>query len=316
MFALECRCARHIFRQWQKECCHGNGILWQKWGKNLASRTTSSVFHQFSWNLAEMFALECRCARHIFRQWQKECCHGNGILWQKWGENLASRTTSSVFHQFSWNLAQMVESVLQHGNAIMAKIRSLGSRTTSSVFHQFSWNLAHLPWGVDVQDTFFDSGRKCVAMVTAYYGKNGGEILRRELLPQFFTNSHEIWHRCLPWGVDVQDTFFDSGRKCVAMVTAYYGKNGGEILRRELLPQFFTNSHEIWHRCLPWGVDVQDTFFDSGRNCVAMVTAYYGKNGGKILRRELLPQFFTNFGSLGCRCANTFFDSGRSVLPW
>ena len=63
---------------------------------------------------------------------------------------------------------------------------------------------------------------KCVAMVTAYYGKNGGKILRRELLPQFFTNSHEIWHRCLPWGVDVQDTFFDSGRKCVAMVTAYY----------------------------------------------------------------------------------------------
>ena len=76
--------------------------------------------------------------------------------------------------------------------------------------------------GVDVQDTFFDSGRKCVAMVTAYYGKNWGKILHRELLPQFFTNSHEIWHRCLPLGVDVQDTFFDSGRKCVAMVTAYY----------------------------------------------------------------------------------------------
>ena len=132
-----------------------------------------------------------------------------------------------------------------------------------------------LPWGVDVQDTFFESGRKCVAMVTAYYGKNWGKILRRELLPQFFTNSHEIWHRCLPWGVDVQDTFFDSGRKCVAMVTAYYGKNWGKILRRELLPQFFTNSHEIWHRCLPLGVDVQDTFFDSGRKCVAMVTAYY-----------------------------------------
>ena len=112
-------------------------------------------------------------------------------------------------------------------------------------------------------------------MVTAYYGKNWGKIWRRELLPQFFTNSHEIWHRCLPLGVDVQDTFFDSGRKCVAMVTAYYGKNGGKILRRELLPQFFTNSHEIWHRCLPWGVDVQDTFFDSGRKCVAMVTAYY-----------------------------------------
>ena len=55
-------------------------------GANLASRTTSSVFDQFSWNLAQMCALGCRCARHIFRQWQKECCHGNGILWQKWGE--------------------------------------------------------------------------------------------------------------------------------------------------------------------------------------------------------------------------------------
>ena len=108
--------------------------------------------------------------------------------------------------------------------------------------------------------THFLTVAESVAMVMAYYGKNGGKILRRELLPQFFANSHEIWHRCLPWGVDVQDTYFDSGRKCVAMVTAYYGKNG-KILRRELLPQFFTNSHEIWHRCLSWGVDVQDTFF-------------------------------------------------------
>ena len=55
-------------------------------------------------------------------------------------------------------------------------------------------------------------------------GKKWGKILRRELLPQFLTDSHEIWHRCLSWGVDVQDTFFDSGKKCVAMVTAYYGQ--------------------------------------------------------------------------------------------
>ena len=144
--------------------------------------------------------------------------------------------------------------------------------------------------------------------------KMGGKILRRELLPQFFTNSHEIWHRCLPWGVDVQDTFFDSGRKCVAMVTAYYGKNGGKILRRELLPQFFTNSHEIWHRCLPWGVDVQDTFFDSGRKCVAMVTAYYGKNGGKNLASRTTSSVFHQFSwnlaqmfALGCRCARHIF---------
>ena len=79
------------------------------------------------------------------------------------------------------------------------------------------------------------------------------QILRRELLPQFLNNSHEIWHRFLPWDVDVQDTYFDSGRKCVAMVTAYCGK----IFRCELLPQFL-NSYEIWHRCLPWGLDLQD----------------------------------------------------------
>ena len=121
----------------------------------------------------------------------------------------------------------------------------------------------------------------------------GGKILRRELLPQFFTNSHEIWHRCLPWGVDVQDTFFDSGRKCVAMVTAYYGKNGGKILRRELLPQFFTNSHEIWHRCLPWGVDVQDTFFDSGRKCVGngILWQKLGKNLASRTTSSVFHQF-------------------------
>ena len=65
--------------------------------------------------------------------------------------------------------------------------------------------------------------------------KNGavgraGANLRRELLPQFLTDSHEIWHRCLSWGVDVQETFFDSGKKCVAMVTAYCGGNATSLL--------------------------------------------------------------------------------------
>ena len=60
-------------------------------------------------------------------------------------------------------------------------------------------------------------------------GKNLGEILRRELLLQFLTYSHRILHRCLPWGVDVQDTVFDSGRKCVAMVNIYYGPKMGEL---------------------------------------------------------------------------------------
>ena len=84
------------------------------------------------------------------------------------------------------------------------------------------------------------------------WAKKIGKILRRELLLQFLTYSHGIRHRCLPWGVDVQDIVFDSGRKFVAMVTIYImGKKWGEILRRELLPQFFTDSHGIRHRCLP-----------------------------------------------------------------
>ena len=184
-------------------------------------------------------------------------------------------------------------------------------------------------------------------------GKKWGKILRRELLPQFLTDSHEIWHRCLSYVVDVQDTFFASGKKCVAMVTAYYGQkmggnfasrttssvfdrfswnlaqmfvlgcrcarhifrqwqkvrchgNGilwaknGEILRRELLPQILTDSHGIWHRCLPWGVDVQDIFFDSGRNCVAMVTAYYGqKIGGKSCVANYFFSFWPIFMEFG-----------------
>ena len=112
----------------------------------------------------------------------------------------------------------------------------------------------------------------------------------------FFTNSHEIWHRCLPWGVDVQDTFFDSGRKCVAMVNGIlWQKIGEKIWRRELLPQFFTNSHEIWHRCLPWGEDVQDTFFESGRKCVAMVNGILWQKLGKNLASRTTSSVFHQF---------------------
>ena len=41
------------------------------------------------------------------------------------------------------------------------------------------------------------------------------------------------------------------------------------------------------------GVDVQDTFFDSGRKCVAMVTAYYGKNWGKNLASRTTSSVFS-----------------------
>ena len=190
-----------------------------------------------------------------------------------------------------------------HGNTLSTTFKKCvlhiyTPRQTSvpNLFFTNSHEIWHrcLPWGVDVQDTFFDSGRKCVAMVTAYYGKNWGKILRRELLPQFFTNSHEIWHRCLPWGVDVQDTFFESGRKCVAMVTAYYGKNWGKNLASRTTSSVFHQFSWIWHRCLPLGVDVQDTFLDSGRKCVAMVTAYYGKNWGK----SCVANYFLSFSPI------------------
>ena len=113
------------------------------YGKNgkkiLRRELLPQFFYQFSWNLAQMSVLGCRCARHIFFDSGRKCCHGNGILWQKWGKNLASQTTSSLFHQFSWNLAQM---------------SALGCKCARHIF--------------------FYSGRKCVAMVMAYYGKNGG----------------------------------------------------------------------------------------------------------------------------------------------
>ena len=90
-----------------------------------------------------------------------------------------------------------------------------------------------------------------------------------------------------------------------------------KILRRELLPQFLTDSHGIWHRCLPWGVDVQDIFFDSGRNCVAMVTAYYGQKIGGNLASRTTSSVFDLFSwnsaqmfALGCRCARHSLAGG------
>ena len=41
-------------------------VLWAKMMENIVLQTTSSVFARFPWNLAQMCALSCRCARHIF----------------------------------------------------------------------------------------------------------------------------------------------------------------------------------------------------------------------------------------------------------
>ena len=97
----------------------------------------------------------------------------------------------------------------------------------------------------------------------------GGLILRRELLPQLIHQlTHEIWHRCIALGCRcARHYFLTVVESVIAMVTAYYGKNWGKILHRELLPQFFTNSHEyLAADVCTLGVDVQDTFFDSGRS--------------------------------------------------
>ena len=69
-------------------------------------------------------------------------------------------------------------------------------------------------------------------MVTAYYGQKWGQILRCELLPQFLINFHEIWHRCSSEDVNVQDTYFVSGEKCVAMETIHI-MDGYKVLLRE-----------------------------------------------------------------------------------
>ena len=161
-------------------------------------------------------------------------------------------------------------------------------------------------------------------MVTAYYGKNGGKILRRELLPQLFTNSHEIWHRCLPWGVDVQDTFFWQWQKVCCHGNGILWQKWGEILRRELLPQFFTNSHEIWHRCLPWGVDVQDTYFWQWQKVCCHGNGILWPKWGENLASRTTSSVFHQFSwylaqmfALGCRCArHIFMTVAESVLPW
>ena len=160
---------------------------------------------------------------------------------------------------------------------------------------KFGTDVCPKAWGVDVQDTFFDSGKKCVAMpmVTAYYGQKMGENLASRTTSSLFDRfSWNLAQMFVLGFVDVQDIFFDSGRKCVAMVTAYYGQKIGENLASRTTSSVLTYSHGMRHRCLPWGVDVQDTVFDSGRKCVAMVTIYYGeKMGGE----SCVANYFLSF---------------------
>ena len=90
MFALGCRCARTFFDSGRK-CVAMVTAYYGKWmaGKILRRELTSSVFHQFSWNVGTDV---CPWGRRWMASTHsastvtaKECCHGNGILWQKCG---------------------------------------------------------------------------------------------------------------------------------------------------------------------------------------------------------------------------------------
>ena len=169
MFALECTCARHILRQWQKEYRHGNFILGQAWGnstsvangvpefgvftnsheiwqrclpwsakmcmnaffdsdrksalpmvtayyeqkwagKSCVAKLLNASFSPILMKFGTDVCLDVYMCKTHFRltvELEQCACHGNGSIMAKIGGNLASRSTSSVFHQFSWNLAQM-----------------------------------------------------------------------------------------------------------------------------------------------------------------------------------------------------------------
>ena len=81
-----------------------------------------------------------------------------------------------------------------------------------------------------MSDTFFDSGGKCIAMVTAYYDKRLGEKLW--IVFHIFEAFQMKFGTHVGLEVYLCKTLFGSGVKCVAMVTAYYGKKlGGKLCR-------------------------------------------------------------------------------------
>ena len=83
-----------------------------------------------------------------------------------------------------------------------------------------------------------------------------------------------------------------------------------------LLPQFLTNSHG---QMFALGCRCARLFFDSGRKCVAMVTAYYGKNGGKIVANYFLIVGNSHFGTdvcLGVLDSNFLTVGGVTTELW
>ena len=93
--------------------------------------------------------------------------------------------------------------------------------------------------------------------------------MRREATSCSFSPiAHEIWHRCLPWGAHVQDTFFDSGMQVVlplylsiSLATTRWGTRL-HCVHANYFIQSVTNSHEEFGvRCLPFTIKMCTTHF-------------------------------------------------------
>ena len=247
-----------------------------KMGENLASWTTSSVFERFSWNLAQMFALGCRCARCIFRPWQKVRYHYMVTTYygKKFGENWR-------FCYFYFFKAFRVKFCPHVGHEVMCEI------------HSFN---------------FFDNGGKCITMVTAYQGKKMGKTLRIELLPHFTLFRHLKWnlaHMVAVWCSCAKHTFWQWRKVCC---------HGNGILCQKLRGKCISN--QIWHTCSRWSLAVHDTFWDCGGMCIAMVTAYYSKNWKTTHFTSNSNEIGFTWWPWGVDVQETFLRMGKNVLPW
>ena len=249
---------------------HGTRYSWpfSNGGTSYASRTTSSVFHQFSCQIsAQMFA---RCARFIVKT-------GRGVC-------SSSRQVWSSHH---WKVLVLLTVPQWFTNSIMpsllAQCLPWGVDKTRFLFGILPWSyygkncgkiMASVRHGLSSSQILMKFDNALGSMCKTHFLKVvkvmclviiGAKIAKMQLLPQFFKLS---WNLALMAFVDVQDT--ESGTK--SMVTAFMTKIGGKLWT-SLLP-CFTNSHEILLD-FAFGCS-QDTFFDSGRKCLAMIQ-YSGK---------------------------------------
>ena len=151
------------------------------------------VFHQFSWNLAQMFALGCRCARHIF-------CHNMPLPWQ---------------HTF-YHFQKMCLAHLHPKANICAKFHENWWKTEEVVrdarfFPNFCHNMP-LPW----QHTFYHCQKMCLAHlhpkanICAKFHENWWKTEEVVRDARFFP--HFCHNMPLPW----QHTFYHCQKMCLA----------------------------------------------------------------------------------------------------